>query len=63
MHGLVKELLVKQGQTVKQGDRLMIFEAMKMESEIFADKEGTVSDITVKSGQTVETGTQMLVIK
>ncbi len=55
MHGVVKELLVVVGDSVTQGQKLLIFEAMKMESEIVAPKAGKVSVINAKQGDTVET--------
>lgn len=63
MHGLVKEILVKEGDTVKVGQKLAIFEAMKMESDVLADKDGKVKSISVKTGQTVENGMLLIVIK
>jgi acetyl-CoA/propionyl-CoA carboxylase biotin carboxyl carrier protein len=62
MHGLVKQILVKQGEAVTAGQRLIIFEAMKMESEIAADRAGVVSEIAVKQGDTVEAKQLLLVI-
>ncbi|PZM79089.1 MAG: carbamoyl phosphate synthase [Candidatus Melainabacteria bacterium] len=55
MHGVVKELLVELGATVTQGQKLLIFEAMKMESEVVAPKAGKISALTAKQGDTVET--------
>ncbi len=55
MHGVVKELLVEVGAPVTQGQKLLIFEAMKMESELTAPKAGKVSAINAKQGDTVET--------
>lgn len=61
MHGVVKELFVKDGDQVTAGQKLLIFEAMKMESEIFANKAGRIS-LKVKPGETVEaSGLLMLV--
>ncbi len=62
MHGLVKELHVKEGQEVSIGQKLLIFEAMKMESEILAKKAGIVKNIKVKAGETVESATVLLVL-
>lgn len=62
MHGLVKEVLVQIGQTVKQGERLLIFEAMKMESDVLADRDGLVETLKVKTGDTVEVSEVMVVI-
>lgn len=55
MHGVVKELLVGVGDAVTSGQKLLIFEAMKMESEVVAPKAGKVSTINAKQGDTVET--------
>ncbi len=55
MHGVVKELLVGVGDAVTLGQKLLIFEAMKMESEVVAPKAGKVSTINAKQGDTVET--------
>jgi acetyl-CoA/propionyl-CoA carboxylase, biotin carboxylase, biotin carboxyl carrier protein len=62
MHGLVKEIFVKDGDTVKKGGKLLILEAMKMESEVIADQDGKVSSLSVKVGDTVEAGTQFLIL-
>jgi len=62
MHGLVKELHVREGQQVLVGQKLLILEAMKMESEILAKKAGTVKSIKVKAGDTVESSAVMLVV-
>jgi acetyl-CoA/propionyl-CoA carboxylase, biotin carboxylase, biotin carboxyl carrier protein len=62
MHGLVKELLVKQGDVVKVGQKLLIFEAMKMESEILAPRAGKIDSIKVKAGETVESSQLLLTI-
>lgn len=62
MHGLVKEVLVKEGTKVEHGQKVMIFEAMKMESDIVADRTGIVREISVKSGQTVDAQALLMVI-
>jgi acetyl-CoA/propionyl-CoA carboxylase biotin carboxyl carrier protein len=62
MHGLVKEVFVKDGDTVKKGGKLLILEAMKMESEVIADQDGKVTSLSVKVGDTVEAGTQFLIL-
>ncbi|MBA4077391.1 MAG: carbamoyl phosphate synthase, partial [Cyanobacteria bacterium PR.023] len=62
MHGLVKEIMVKEGAAVKSGEKLMIFEAMKMESDVIADRDGVVKEIKVKSGQTVDAHSLLMVI-
>ncbi len=62
MHGLVKQLLVKEGDVVSKGQKLLIFEAMKMESEIVADRDGKVSSLKVKQGETAEADAVLLVL-
>jgi acetyl-CoA/propionyl-CoA carboxylase biotin carboxyl carrier protein len=62
MHGLVKEILVKTGDTIKKGERIIIFEAMKMESDITADKDGKITEIKVQTGQSVESNALLLTI-
>jgi acetyl/propionyl-CoA carboxylase alpha subunit len=54
MPGLILEVLVEEGQTVNQGDAIVILEAMKMENVIKASGEATVSTINVKKGDSVE---------
>jgi biotin carboxyl carrier protein len=51
--GVVLEVDVKVGDTVKKGDRLLLLEAMKMENNIVAEKEGTVSAVHVSKDQKV----------
>lgn len=62
MHGVVKQILVSEGQTVKVGEKLLIFEAMKMESEILSDRNGRVLSLKVKPGETVEASGLLLVL-
>lgn len=63
MHGLVKQLLVNEGDAVNQGQKLMILEAMKMESEILSDRPGKVESLKVKLGETVQSDQLLLVLK
>ena len=62
MPGNVLKINVSQGQAVKEGDVLIILEAMKMENEICATKSGTVAQIIVTKGAVVETGAPLVVI-
>ncbi len=62
MNGLVKELLVKEGDLVSAGQKIAIFEAMKMEQEIFAGTGGKVTKIAVKAGDTVEASALLMLI-
>ena len=62
MPGNVLKINVTQGQQVKEGDVLLILEAMKMENEIASTKSGTVAQIVVSKGAVVETGAPLVVI-
>lgn len=54
MPGLILEVLVKEGDEVKEGDYLLVLEAMKMENSLTAPRDGVVKSVAVKSGETVE---------
>ena len=56
MPGNILAVNVSVGSDVKRGDILMILEAMKMENEIVAPKDGTLTSVCVSKGQVVETG-------
>ncbi|MBK8491137.1 MAG: acetyl-CoA carboxylase biotin carboxyl carrier protein subunit [Saprospirales bacterium] len=56
MPGLVLQILVKPGDKVKQGDALLILEAMKMENIIKSPGDGIVGNIPVQKGQPVDKG-------
>lgn len=60
MPGLVLEIAVAEGQQVKEGDKILILEAMKMENSIMIQTNATIKKINVKTGQAVEKG-QVLV--
>ena len=62
MPGNILKVSVTPGQTVKEGDILVILEAMKMENEIVAPKNGTVTQVLVSKGAVVETGAPLVVI-
>lgn len=62
MPGTILDVRCQQGQTVKNGDILFILEAMKMENEIFASKDGTVSSVCVSKGASVDTGSVLCTI-
>ena len=55
--GVVMELKVSVGAKVKRGDVVLTIEAMKMENEISASKDGTVTAFYVQKGAKVEQGT------
>lgn len=54
MPGLVLDVSVEPGSSVKKGDKVVVLEAMKMENIIKAAGDGTVARILVNKGQTVD---------
>jgi glutaconyl-CoA/methylmalonyl-CoA decarboxylase subunit gamma len=60
--GTILDILVKVGDTVKIGQRLLVLEAMKMENNIEADKAGTVTSIMKQKGDSVMEGDILIVI-
>lgn len=63
MPGTVLDVKVKAGDSVKKGDCIVVVEAMKMETEIFAPKDCTVASVFVKKGDSVESGQKLVEIK
>ena len=62
MPGTILNVLVKVGDTVTEGQNLMVLEAMKMENEMLAPKAGKVVQIAVTKGSSVATGDLLAVI-
>ncbi|MBN1320837.1 MAG: biotin/lipoyl-binding protein [Thermoleophilia bacterium] len=58
--GKIVDVFVKVGDTVKEGDAVLVLEAMKMENELRAPATGTVTAVMVKKGDQAERG-QLLV--
>lgn len=56
MPGTINAVKVTSGQQVKKGDVLMLLEAMKMENEIYADKDGKIGQVFAQKGASVNTG-------
>ncbi|OOF43687.1 oxaloacetate decarboxylase subunit alpha [Rodentibacter trehalosifermentans] len=62
MSGNIWKVVVTEGQTVTEGDVLLVLEAMKMETEIRAVKGGVVRNIAVKAGDSVTVGDTLMTI-
>ena len=60
MPGLVLEIAVTEGQEVKEGDKILILEAMKMENSLLIHANAKIKKVAVTPGQAVEKG-QVLV--
>ncbi|MBN2616947.1 MAG: biotin attachment protein, partial [Spirochaetales bacterium] len=61
--GLVLRVSVQAGDSVEEGDEIMVLEAMKMESPITAKKTGIVSRISVSQGDQVTAGQELFTIQ
>ena len=62
MPGNILDVKVKVGDTVKQGDALVVLEAMKMENDIPAPHDGKVVQVCVQKGATVNAGDALVVL-
>ena len=60
MPGLVKMVYAAAGQTVAEGDRLAVLEAMKMEHSLLAARDGVVAEVLVEAGAQVEAGAALV---
>jgi biotin carboxyl carrier protein len=63
MPGKVVRVLVKAGDEVKVRQGLVVVEAMKMENEVRATRDGRVSELLVVEGQSVEAGATLVVVE
>ncbi len=61
--GLIVEIAVETGKAIKQGEKVLVLEAMKMENTILSPVSGTVDKIIVKVGESVNSSQEMIVIK
>jgi biotin carboxyl carrier protein len=60
--GRVVAVSVKPGETVEAGQQMLVVEAMKMQNELRAPREGTIERVGVEVGQTIEVGDLLVVI-
>jgi biotin carboxyl carrier protein len=56
MPGMVLEVIVQAGDTIKAGDKLVVLEAMKMENVLQASADGIIKKINVTKGEAVNKG-------
>lgn len=61
--GVIIDVKVNVGDTVKKGDTVVVLEAMKMENNINADRDGKVASISVAKGDTVADGAVLVVLE
>jgi len=55
--------IVKDGDVVKLGDKLLMYEAMKMENTITAEKDGVIKNLKVQPGDSVLQGEMLMEIE
>ena len=61
--GVIIDVKVNTGDTVKKGDTVVVLEAMKMENNINADRDGKVVAVQVAKGDTVADGAVLIVLE
>ena len=61
--GVILDIKVNVGDTVKKGQLVVILEAMKMENSINADRDGKITAINVSKGDSVLEGTDLVIIE
>ncbi|KNC18790.1 acetyl-COA carboxylase [Arthrobacter sp. RIT-PI-e] len=63
MQGTIVKVAVAEGDTVAEGDLVVVLEAMKMEQPLTAHKAGTISGLTIEPGATVSAGSVIATIQ
>jgi acetyl-CoA/propionyl-CoA carboxylase, biotin carboxylase, biotin carboxyl carrier protein len=63
LQGNMWKVLVKQGDTVQEGQLLCIIEAMKMENEITAHKSGVIAELPIAEGESIQAGAPIATIR
>ncbi|MEJ1417457.1 MAG: sodium-extruding oxaloacetate decarboxylase subunit alpha [Candidatus Sedimenticola sp. (ex Thyasira tokunagai)] len=62
LSGTIFKVQVTEGQSISSGDVVMVMEAMKMETDVRATRDGVVASITVKEGDAVQVGDTLLML-
>jgi oxaloacetate decarboxylase (Na+ extruding) subunit alpha len=60
--GSIFTMNCQQGDSVNEGDTVLVMESMKMESEVKAHQSGTIQSVLVKEGDSVQTGDELVII-
>ena len=60
--GAITSIMVENGQTISKGDRLLVMEAMKMQTTVYAPVSGKVTERLVQVGQTVDAKDLLMVL-
>ena len=60
MGGTIIEIDVKPGDKVKAGQKVLVYEAMKMENDLASEIDGTVKQVLVQEGDVVGTGQDLI---
>jgi pyruvate carboxylase len=63
MPGLIAQVNVRAAEGVKRGDGLVTIEAMKMQTSVRAERDGTVREIKVEPGQQVDVKDLLLIFE
>jgi biotin carboxyl carrier protein len=63
MPGTILSINVAEGDSVSNGDVLLVLEAMKMENEITSEVDGTIVSINIENGAAVDAGEVLVVIE
>jgi len=63
INGKIEKIFVKEGDEVREGDVLIVVEAMKMESSVVSHRAGTIERVSVEEGESVETGQLLITFK
>ena len=61
--GSVIEIFVKPGQKVKKGDKLMVYEAMKMMNVVTSPLDGPIKEVNAKEGESLPKGALLVTFK
>jgi biotin carboxyl carrier protein len=63
MPGQVLDILVKAGDTISEGDGLIVLEAMKMENIIKSNRDGVIQEVYAKKNNSVEKNAVLIVFE